>query len=78
MRAFNRFVPRAHIMTAFNLTTFPFSGDPLAEKLRRLRVEIAELAFTLDSRGQAEAADTAISIERQIAHLLENEPPPLT
>ena len=64
-------------MSAFNLMTFPFTSDPLAEKLRRLRAELAELAFTLDSRGQAEAADTALSIERRIAALLDNEPPPL-
>jgi hypothetical protein len=63
-------------MNTFSLITFPFTGDPLAEKLRHLRTELAELAFTLDSRGQAEAADTALSIDRRIAELLDNEPPP--
>jgi hypothetical protein len=64
-------------MNAFNPTALLFTYDPLAEKLRRLRADIAELAFTLDSRGQAEAADTASVIAVQIDRLLENEPAPL-
>jgi len=64
-------------MNAFDPSSLLFTYDPLAEKLRRLRAEIAELAFTLDSRGQAEAADTASVIAVQIDQLLANEPAPL-
>ena len=65
-------------MNALNSTALLLTIDPLTEKLRRLRVEIAELAFTLDTRGQASAAETAALIATRIDTLLENEPPPLS
>lgn len=64
-------------MTTLHLVPASFPHDPLLEKLRRLRAELAELAFTLDTRGQASAADTASTIAVRIDQLLENEPPAL-
>lgn len=64
-------------MTGLHVSPPSFPNDPLLEKLRRLRSELTELAFTLDTRGQAAAADTASSIAGRLDQLLENEPPAL-
>jgi len=39
------------------------------EKLEELRTELVDLAFALDRRGQAEAADVAILTSARLAEL---------
>lgn len=48
-------------------------SDPASE-LDRLRVELVELAFTLDRRGQCEAADVATMVAARLAELLPLKP----
>lgn len=42
-----------------------------AVELARLRLELVELAFTLDRRGQCEAADVATMVSVRLESLLE-------
>jgi hypothetical protein len=41
----------------------------LLERLRALRVELVELAFTLDSRGRFDAADVAMTTSARVDEL---------
>jgi hypothetical protein len=41
----------------------------VCDKLEELRTQLVELAFTLDRRGQAEAADVAILTSARLAEL---------
>jgi hypothetical protein len=43
----------------------------LRQKLDRLRTELVELAYTLDTRGRAEAADVAMTTAARIGELCE-------
>ena len=43
----------------------------ILEKLDRLRTELVELAYTLDTRGQLDAADVAMMTSARIAELYE-------
>jgi hypothetical protein len=53
------------------------SIDPvLLEKLRRLQTDLTDLAFTLDLRGRAEAADLAVTIGERIGALCQEFAPP--
>ncbi|WP_221030379.1 hypothetical protein [Actomonas aquatica] len=42
----------------------------IATELARLRLELIELAFTLDQRGQCEAADVATMVAAELSELL--------
>jgi hypothetical protein len=59
-------------MTAFAPTS-RMSGTTqhLAERLDALRTELADLAFTLESRGRLDAADVAITISARVGELCE-------
>lgn len=43
----------------------------IREKLDRLRTELVELAYTLDTRGQIGAADVAMTTAARIGELCE-------
>jgi hypothetical protein len=43
----------------------------IRKKLDRLRTELVELAYSLDTRGQFEAADVAITTSARIGELCE-------
>jgi hypothetical protein len=45
------------------------SAADIREKLDRLRMELAELAFTLDTRRQCEAAEVALTTSARIGEL---------
>lgn len=47
------------------------NAPDLLEKLAQLRVELVELAYTLDTRGRLDAADVAISTSARIGELCE-------
>ena len=49
----------------------PGESDPRAvlRKLHGLQTELAELAFALDRRGRAEAADVAIALSGRLGEL---------
>jgi hypothetical protein len=52
------------------------SIDPvLLEKLRRLQTDLTDLAFMLDLRGRAEAADLAVTIGERIGALCQEFAP---
>jgi hypothetical protein len=48
----------------------------LLRKLRQLQAELADLAFTLDQRGRAEAADLAVSVGERVGALCDEFAPP--
>lgn len=50
------------------------SHKSLAEKLDDLRLELVELAFTLDQRGRVDAADVAMTTSARIAELCNELP----
>ena len=43
----------------------------ILEKLDQLRTELVELAYTLDTRGQFDAADVAMTTSARIGELCE-------
>ena len=43
----------------------------ILDKLETLRVELVELAFTLDRRGRTDAADVAMQIRGRVGELCE-------
>jgi hypothetical protein len=43
----------------------------ILDKLDRLRIELVELAYTLDTRGQRDAADVAMTTSARIGELCE-------
>lgn len=44
----------------------------IRDKLEHLRTQLVDLAFTLERRGQVEAADVAIATSSRIAELCED------
>lgn len=67
--------------SVFQLSPFTFqphksamiepNATEILEKLDRLRAELVELAYTLDSRGQLAAADVAMTTSARIGELCE-------
>jgi hypothetical protein len=47
------------------------NATEILEKLDQLRTELVELAYTLDTRGQPDAADVAITTSARIGELCE-------
>jgi hypothetical protein len=45
------------------------SAADIREKLDRLRMELVELAFTLDTRRQCEAAEVALTTSARVGEL---------
>lgn len=47
------------------------NATEILEKLDQLRTELVELAYTLDTRGQLDAADVAMTTSARIGELCE-------
>ncbi len=54
--------------------TYSPAALSLREKLEALRTQLIDLAYAMDRRGHAEAADVAMMTSRQIGELCEDQP----
>lgn len=50
--------------------TVPVEAVPLLAALDRLRIDLIEAAWVLDTRGQHQAADIAMNLSAQLAELV--------